>query len=202
MQEKNTSGKVFRALIENNDRIISLVDDKLNIRFQNSSIKRIPGAPKEQYQKISVDKYLHPKDKEKFENIITKALANPGNSIPAEIRLKNKNGNYTWVEGMVTNQLAEDDIHTIVMDLKDVSKEKEAEQKILKIKRLYHFISKINQMIVKVANEETLFREACNIAVKHAEFGMAWIGIINKKTKILEPVMHEGMDLLSFPFEN
>ena len=104
------------------------------------------------------------------------------------------------MEGAITNKLSDKDITAIVINLADVSKRKKTEQKIIKINKLYHFISQLNQMIVRASDENALFKEACHIAIRQHDFGMAWIGIINEKTKILEPVTCAGMDQ-HYPFD-
>ena len=73
------------------------------------------------------------------------------------------------------------------------------EAKILKLNRLYLFISQVNQMIVRAADEATLFKEACRIAVNVGQFRMAWIGLIDEHTQKVVPVMQagEGLDYLS-----
>ncbi|MEO8765166.1 MAG: PAS domain S-box protein [Ginsengibacter sp.] len=195
MEENNPRHRFFHALIENSSHVILLVDENLNDIFKTPSLSRILSAPGEYYENISVYEYLHPGDKEKFKNTIIESLANPGSILNVVVRLKHKNGNYLWFEALVTNQLSDKDINGVMVDLHDVSKRKEVELKITKINRLYHFISQLNQMIVRVTDEETLFKEACQIAVGQNDFGMAWIGIINEKTKILEPVIHSGLDI-------
>ena len=69
----------------------------------------------------------------------------------------------------------------------DITERIVADQKLIKANRLYLFVSQINQMIVRTTNEEVLFQEACNIAVNFGKFRMAWIGIIDEKTKKLVP---------------
>jgi PAS domain S-box-containing protein len=69
-----------------------------------------------------------------------------------------------------------------------------AEQKIIRAKRLYFFISQINQMIVRTTDQKTLFTEACSIAVKVGQFKMAWIGMIDEITNKVQPVMIAGDD--------
>jgi PAS domain S-box-containing protein len=69
-----------------------------------------------------------------------------------------------------------------------------AEQKVVKANRLYQFISQINQMIVRTTDEDTLFREACSIAVNVGKFKMVWIGMIDEETKRLKPKMIAGED--------
>ncbi|MGC4100543.1 PAS domain S-box protein [Ferruginibacter sp.] len=76
----------------------------------------------------------------------------------------------------------------------EIQKE-EAEHKIIKVNRLYFFISQVNQMIVRTTNEKTLFKDACKIAVEVGMFRMAWIGMIEESTQRLLPVMHAGEEL-------
>ncbi|MDQ6845740.1 MAG: PAS domain S-box protein, partial [Bacteroidota bacterium] len=192
MEESNKSDLRFRALVENNDGIISLVDENLNVLFHSSSATRITGWTHEEYEKIAATEYLHPDDEATVKYIISEAILHPGKSIPITTRVKHKNGNYIWMEGRVTNMIHDKNVNGIVINLRDITKRTEAEEKIIKINRLYHFISQINQMIVRVTDEEILFSEACHIAVRSGNFRAAWIGIINKKTKLLEPVMYEG----------
>ena len=74
----------------------------------------------------------------------------------------------------------------------DVTTRLQAEHKIAKANRLYSFISQMNQMIVRVTDQESLLREACTIAVEVGKFKMAWFGIIHEETKNVVPVMVAG----------
>jgi PAS domain S-box-containing protein len=76
----------------------------------------------------------------------------------------------------------------------DITERLEEEQKLLKVNRLYSFISQINQVIVRATNEEMLFKEACTIALEVGKFKMAWIGLIDSKTEKVLPVMISGTD--------
>ncbi len=68
------------------------------------------------------------------------------------------------------------------------------EKRVIKFKKLYSFISEINQMIVRTSDEATLFHDTCNIAIRIGKFRMAWIGILDHDTKLLNPVMHAGYE--------
>lgn len=78
---------------------------------------------------------------------------------------------------------------------KDITDKKNAEEKLAKANRLYHFISSVNQMIIRTTDEQTLFRETCRIAIDSGKFKMAWIGLLDEKTRMVHPVMYEGLDL-------
>lgn len=78
--------------------------------------------------------------------------------------------------------------------IRDETEKKKTEEKIVKANRLYFFISQVNQMIVRTTDQETLFKEACRIAVDLGRFSMAWIGLVNDATQLVEPVFHAGQD--------
>lgn len=69
------------------------------------------------------------------------------------------------------------------------------EEKLRKANRLYSFASMVNQMIVRVKDEETLFKEACKIAVDVGQFRMAWVGMMDAETNRIVPVMYVGVEM-------
>ncbi|MEO8415262.1 MAG: ATP-binding protein [Ginsengibacter sp.] len=71
---------------------------------------------------------------------------------------------------------------------------KKAGEKIIKTKRLYLIISQVNQLIVHTTDEQTLFKEICNLSIELGKFSMSWIGIVNEKTKKIIPVAHCGKE--------
>ena len=79
--------------------------------------------------------------------------------------------------------------HGIIMD---ITEEIEIETKLIKANRLYLFISQINQIIVRAKDEESLFRETCDIAISIGQFKMAWIGIVDKTSGKIYPTMTSG----------
>ncbi len=67
-----------------------------------------------------------------------------------------------------------------------------AKEKILNGNRLYSFISHTNQTIVHVKDEQTLFNDACSIAINKGKFKMAWIGIADTATRRIKLVASCG----------
>lgn len=325
-QEKiEKSEKRFRALVENNEGIITLFDENLKTLFRSSSSAKINGYTHEEYENISDQEYFHPDYLNYVYQMLQKTLDNPGQPFPVLFQAKHKNGEYTWLEGVVKNMINDSNVNGIVANLSDVTIRKEAietlekerdkfskiaatspgliysmhqkndgvmifpyasdaileifgfyhheiendshkifdlvhpadlgpfmtkikdtksnlvplqgryryfhpvkglvwhdvnslpvvepdgtvichgiitditerieaEQKLIKANRLYLFISQINQMIVRTTDEKIIFKEACEIAVNHGKFIMAWIGMIDFETKKLVPVMTAGED--------
>ena len=194
-QELDKKEKLFRALVENNEGVILLLDEKLNLLFRSASTALITGRVFAENEKITLAENLHPEDRAKVNALMAEAIAKPGRTIQISMRIRHHyDGHYTWLEGVAKNMVNEPAIGGIIINLRDISERKKAEQKIIKANRLYFFNSQINQMIVRTKDETTLFREACQIAVSEGRFKMAWIGMIDEATKTVVPVMHAGDD--------
>jgi PAS domain S-box-containing protein len=75
----------------------------------------------------------------------------------------------------------------------DITAHKIAEEKAEKSTRLYAFISQINQKIVRVKDEKTLFNNACQIAVEFGKFEIACVSLFNIKDKKIKLVSQFGI---------
>ena len=69
-----------------------------------------------------------------------------------------------------------------------------ARDRIAHRERLYAVLSQCNQSIVHISEREALFARICEIAVELGEFRLAWIGLVDRKTQVVQPVAHAGAD--------
>ncbi len=74
----------------------------------------------------------------------------------------------------------------------DVTEQVQAKARARYMTRLYATLSQVNQTIVRVRNQEALFRSICEVAVRFGEFRMAWIGLLNQETGAVEPAAFAG----------
>ena len=77
---------------------------------------------------------------------------------------------------------------------RDITLRKAQELKIARLNRIYSVLSGINTTIVRVHEEDELFREACRIAVEHGRFTFAWIGKFDAASQQVTPVAQAGRD--------
>lgn len=63
---------------------------------------------------------------------------------------------------------------------------------IAQLRRFYAYFSSINHLIIHSKDESTLFKEACRVAVEKGQFRMAWIGILNPNTRVIDPIAYAG----------
>ncbi|MGB8309216.1 MAG: PAS domain S-box protein [Methanoregula sp.] len=62
------------------------------------------------------------------------------------------------------------------------------ETQVATLNRLYSVLSASNKAIVHIYDKKELLTEICRIVVDIGGFAMAWAGIVNEKTHIIEPV--------------
>lgn len=66
-------------------------------------------------------------------------------------------------------------------------------QRIVRLTRVYAVLSGINAAIVRIRDRRQLFHEACYIAVREGNFGMAWIGEVVVGTAQVVPLAWAGI---------
>jgi len=76
--------------------------------------------------------------------------------------------------------------------LQDVTDQKKFEKRIGRLNRVYAVLSGINALIVRVQDRNELFRGACRIAVEAGQFRLAWIGVVDRRAKQVNPVAWHG----------
>jgi PAS domain S-box-containing protein len=189
------SEKYFRTLIEKGSDAIVLLDENGRIVFHSPSVERITGYRGTDITGKSNFDFIHPDSLREHETLFLGLKEKPGTSISFFIRYRHHDGHYLWLNGTYTNWLHEENIKAIVFNYHDVTGSIEAQEKIKAASRLYHFISRINQMIVYVKDEQTLFNEVCNIAVEVGKFRMAWIGKITTDSGTIIPLAKAGDEL-------
>jgi PAS domain S-box-containing protein len=128
-RELVASEKKFRALIENSNDIIALVDADRNITYRSPSAIRITGWTDEELKKLNfLDEIVHPDDREKLKEVFHHAIQHPGVPVVVAYRSLHKNGHYIDVEGVLIDLLHRDYIHSLVFNMRDVTEKKKAEQ--------------------------------------------------------------------------
>jgi PAS domain S-box-containing protein len=181
--------RFFRALVENSQGVIWLLDEKFCILFRSAYGQKISGWTNEEITRVPMD-LIHPETVEAVKNVLTAALGHPGEVFPLEFKILHKEGWYLCLEGTVTNLLKDPAVQGIVVNLHDITARKRAEEKLIALNRLYYFLSKMNHVIVQATDVPTMYEEACRTAVEAGKFRMAWIGRVEGEHVV--PVCHFG----------
>ncbi len=84
------------------------------------------------------------------------------------------------------------EVDFLVFSLHDMTERKRADEKVLRLNRLYSVLSKINEAIVRIHDPEKLYEQVCRIAVEDGLFKMAWIGLTDPEALMVKPVAKWG----------
>ncbi len=72
--------------------------------------------------------FLHPDDLPAVQEALQRLLQAPGTKTSLQYRLRHKDGSWCWVEAIGTNLLHDDAVHAVVVNYRDISEQKVAEQ--------------------------------------------------------------------------
>lgn len=126
------SEKRFRALVENNEGIINVLDKDLKTLFRSPSSFRITGYTNKELKEIANKDYFHPDYLNYIDEAIQTTLNNPGVPNPVLFQVKHKKGHYIWLEGVINNLIENSGVNGIVSNLRDVTEQKEAIETLIK----------------------------------------------------------------------
>lgn len=96
-----------------------------------------------------------------------------------------------WFQLTVT-PLEDQQSHGVVAMHLNITERRTAEEQTRRHAQLYAALSECSKAIVKCANEHDLFVQICRAAVQFGGIKMAWIGMIDTSTLIVQPVASFG----------
>lgn len=104
----------FRALIENTRDLVTIIDWSGYIVYSSPSTKNALGYNMDEIRGRSVFEYLHPDDRY-IEDILMYSAQKDKCVLPAEFRLRAKDGDYRWFRGSASGYLDEKDRRQIIL---------------------------------------------------------------------------------------
>ncbi len=134
------------------------------------------------------------KDKEHLLNCVLSSTVSELTPVTIEYSYCHPTKGLVWHEMTATSTIDAEGAVVCRGVITDITQRKLTEQKMNKAKRLYLFISQINQIIVRVQDKKQLFKEVCEVAVQVGKFKFAWIGLINPITQKVTPMSIGGDD--------
>jgi PAS domain S-box-containing protein len=161
--------------------------------YVNPRILEETGYTRAEVIDMPFNKFIYKDDLEYVWNIIDKRVNQGLETVRYEARIQLKNGQYSWYEilgGSTSYQGASALIGTMI----NIDERKEAEREIHRLNRLFQFISRMNESMLKSETEQDIYSEACRIAVEVGKFQLAWIGAYNEKNDQITPIAWAGYE--------
>ena len=120
----------FRSLVQNGSDLILLTDPQGTVRYASPSTERLLGCAPTAFVGTTLTSFVHPDDREQVQPILTAAEARPGAVLTTEWRMRHADGGWRWMETMTTSRLADTAVAAVVLNSRDVSERKAAEEQL------------------------------------------------------------------------
>ena len=118
----------FRALSEHASDLVGILDADGTYRYASPSHRRILGYAPAEVQGRNVFELMHPDDVPHTQAAFAALLQRVGAMEAAEFRMRHADGSWRTLEGTGTNRLHDPAVHGIIVNARDITERKQAEE--------------------------------------------------------------------------
>lgn len=141
----------FRALVQNANDPIVVVDESGNLTYATPSAEQLSGASIDSAIGSSVLDWVHEDDRDVVAQSFINTASTPGTAVPLQLRLRRADGGVRFVEVVASNMLDDPAVHGIVMNVRDLTDTKQAASALeITETRFRHLIENISDTITLV----------------------------------------------------
>jgi diguanylate cyclase (GGDEF)-like protein/PAS domain S-box-containing protein len=126
-----SSEERFRSLVQNASDLISILDSEGLVRYESPSHQRFLGVGPEEHAGRSVRDLVHPDDRDIVDEALRKLVLQPDEIVTFEYRLRHLDGSWRVLESTASNLLGQPAVSGIVLNSRDITDRKLAEEKLL-----------------------------------------------------------------------
>ncbi|HLE27665.1 MAG TPA: HD domain-containing phosphohydrolase [Anaerolineales bacterium] len=122
--------KHFRALIENSSDAVTLLNPEGRVIYTSASARRVLGYAPEELAGQNAFDLIHPDDRQTMLTGFIEAAQKPRQVQTTQLRVRHKDGAWLWIEGTAQNLLAEPGVEAVVVNYRDITERRRADEKI------------------------------------------------------------------------
>jgi diguanylate cyclase (GGDEF)-like protein/PAS domain S-box-containing protein len=193
--ELRESERRFSDLLGNVELVSLMLDHEARITYCNEYLLRMTGWTHAEVIGRDWFELFVPSDRGEMEAAFADLLANSPEVWHHENEIVSRSGDRRLIRwnNSVLRSVAGKVIGTASIG-EDITDQKRAELKIKRLNRVYAVLSGINSLIVRVQDRDLLFKEACEVAIDHGHFKMAWIGVVDHRAQRIVPIASAGTE--------
>jgi len=126
--EVNRTQKRMQVLLENASEVITIYEKNGKVRYISPSIESILGYEQSELIGTNDVENVQQASKEVFRQLFENLLEHPDENITIQYEYRKKNGDAVWLEATGTNRLSDPAIRGIVINSRDITERRRAEQ--------------------------------------------------------------------------
>src|SRR5712691_10778418 len=139
---------LFQVLVENSTDAIVMLNADGTIRFASESSARLLGYTLDERRGRSAFELMHPDDMSAARTAFRECLQRPGVPLRVEYRVRHKSGEWRHIEAIAVNRLDEPAIGAIVVNYRDITDRRRAEEALrASEERLRHIVEHAQDLI-------------------------------------------------------
>ncbi len=128
--------ELFRSLIENAMETVSVIDSHGRIRYGSPAVGRVLGYRPAEITGRNIFELVHPEDVPWVLRLFERQPHEPGALTTIEYRIRHKDGSWRILEAVAKNCLNDPTVTGIIINSRDITERKEAEEQILRFNDL------------------------------------------------------------------
>jgi PAS domain S-box-containing protein len=153
-EELRRSEKRFRSLVQNASDIITLLTAEGTVSYVSPAIEQVLGYRPEERVGNSAFELVHPDDLPRAREALAESLRSPGVPLSIELRMRHRDGSWRYLEVTGMNLLDDPSVGTLVLNSRDITKRKEAEEALEESERRYaRLLSNTRAYVYRCLNE-------------------------------------------------
>jgi diguanylate cyclase (GGDEF)-like protein/PAS domain S-box-containing protein len=130
----------YRALTQNSSDLVTVMESSGIVRYQSPAIERMLGYSSEELLGKNAFDYVHPDDYKRVKAAYEEGLEDPGLHPSAAYRFRHKDGSWRWLESVGTNLIQEPGVGGYVVNSRDITRRKEAEDRLRDAEKRYRML--------------------------------------------------------------
>lgn len=147
----------FRSLIENSLDSISLLSADGVLMWENPAVERVLGYPPDEFLSRNIFELMHPDDLGWTSGLFSEVAREPGGQRRGIFRLKHRDETWRWIEATATNMLEEPSVQAIVVNYRDITERKNAEQELRESQAQYRSLVETSHDLIWAVDADGRF---------------------------------------------
>jgi PAS domain S-box-containing protein len=131
LEKLEQSERLFRSLVQNSADLVMRLDKSMRIVYASPALENM-GFNTDGIERENIFDYLRQEELEEANEFMARMMAHPGEHHYAQLQVRDKFNQWHHTEVVGTNYLNDPAIQSVVLNIRDVSSKREAEEKLLR----------------------------------------------------------------------